>query len=144
MRGVCCFGSFNVMVIMCFSKGILSMVVVCENLPDSIELLFMKDSSLTLKSPHSFSYFPYLLYRPNTSHHPKKTSLKKMATAENQASSTDEHKLIRELTMRSDIVSMIARVWRKWLVYGRANPAQTSVVCFLLIDAEVSFNPLHA
>lgn len=40
--------------------------------------------------------------------------------------------------MTSDLVSIVARVWRKYYICGKANPGQVAVICFVLIDAEVS------
>lgn len=49
-----------------------------------------------------------------------------------------EIKSINQLTMRSDLVSIVCRVWRKYYIHGKANPSQLVAICFVLIDAEVS------
>lgn len=54
-----------------------------------------------------------------------------------ETNETNETKMIRELTMNSDLVSMVARIWRKYYICGRANPGQLAAICFVLIDAEV-------
>ena len=64
---------------------------------------------------------------------------KNIGKKKNVTFTMSEAKKISELTMTSDLVSIVCRVWRKYCIRGKANPSQIVAICFVLIDSEVIY-----